>query len=122
MGPASSTRLLDKEWLLNRYRGDLAFVKEVYQVFLPDAPVRAEKLVAALDQGDASAAVPLAHSLKGMLGTIGALGASQQAAEMEQAVRAGDFPQARTLIDQLNGLMDGIVLVIKSELAETPNT
>ncbi len=121
MGPASSTQLLDREWLLNRYRGDIAFVKEVYQVFLQDAPVRIQRLIEALEQGDADAAVPLAHSLKGMLGTIGALSTSQQAAEMEQAVRAGDFPKARTLIDQLSGLMDRIVLTIQSELAETPN-
>lgn len=122
MEPASADTLLDQEWLLNRYRGDMAFVREVYQVFLQDAPERAGKLRQALDQGDAAAALPLAHSLKGMLGTIGALGSSQQAAELEEAVREADLPKARTCFDHLSGLLDRIVRVIQSEMAQPPNS
>lgn len=121
MTQASDTELIDREWLLKRYRGDMAFVREVYQVFLQDAPARADKLVQALTREDAASALPLAHSLKGMLGTIGAADTSKKAAELEEAVREGNLPQARAFFDRLSGLLDRIVLSIQSELAQPPN-
>lgn len=117
MTQASPELLLDREWLLARYRGDVEFVKEVYQVFLQDAPPKLDRLARSLGGGDQADAAPAAHALKGMLATIGALGASELAARVEKCSRAGDLDQARSLLPDLSGTCDKVMDAVRRETA-----
>jgi len=101
---------LDGQAGLKRMRGKRALYLGILRDFAWGHDGAAEEIKAALAAGDRSAARRLAHSLKGVAGTVGATELATCAAAVEQAVLSGgDADQA---IDRLSGvlspLLDGL--------------
>jgi HPt (histidine-containing phosphotransfer) domain-containing protein len=87
----------------------------LYEKVLRDFHVRfvgeAGRIRQALATGDTEAAARQAHSLKGTGGMVGAKGVAEQAALLEQAIKAGS-PEVEARLAQfegeLNQVLDGI--------------
>jgi two-component system sensor histidine kinase/response regulator len=75
-----------KEWV-DEYGED--FLVELIDVYLKDTPNRVMRLRQALDGGDSEAFVREAHTLKSSSASVGAMGLSTLAKEMESAGRSG---------------------------------
>ncbi len=98
-------RLLDLEKLRLRFDGDDELLGEIFTVFLEEAPERREGILAALATGDLPRLTHLAHSLKGVAGTIFAEPLRQAAYELELAARTGDLDRSRLLSDPVLKLL-----------------
>jgi two-component system sensor histidine kinase/response regulator len=75
-----------KEWV-DEYGED--FLVELIDVYLKDTPHRVTQLRQALDDGDNETFVREAHTLKSSSASVGAMGLSALAKEMELAGRSG---------------------------------
>jgi two-component system sensor histidine kinase/response regulator len=75
-----------KEWV-DEYGED--FLVELVDVYLKDTPNRVVQLRRALDGGDNETFVREAHTLKSSSASVGAMGLSALAKEMESAGRSG---------------------------------
>jgi HPt (histidine-containing phosphotransfer) domain-containing protein len=82
---------------LDRMMGDREMFLRVLARFRQDYRDGVARVRAAIDAGDLALAQRLAHTLKGAAAMIEARGLRQQAAETEQALRAGDTPGAQAL-------------------------
>jgi HPt (histidine-containing phosphotransfer) domain-containing protein len=79
---------------------DRAFVRELVETFLTDAPAQFEAMTAAVEADDATALVRPAHTLKSSSATVGAMRLSSIARELEMAGRTGTLePTVRTNMD-----------------------
>ncbi len=67
------------------------FFSEVVATFLRETPSRIERLVAAVESAEATAAQRAAHGLKGSAGTIGALRMASLCEEIERQAGSGDL-------------------------------
>jgi HPt (histidine-containing phosphotransfer) domain-containing protein len=81
--------------------GDMAFVTELVEAYLVDAPQQIEQIRRAADTGDAASMVRPAHTLKSSSATVGALRLASRARRLELATRENDLDRAR---DDLAGL------------------
>jgi histidine phosphotransfer protein HptB len=68
---------------------DHAFVGELVQTFLADAPAQLDAMTAAVEADDAPALVRPAHTLKSSSATVGAMRLSSVARDLEMAGRGG---------------------------------
>lgn len=80
---------------------DAAFVNELIDTFLDDAPSLLDSLRSALADQDAEEFRRAAHSLKSNAATVGAMALSASAKELEMAGKAGDLSGAESRIDEL---------------------
>ena len=83
LDPAAMDRLLEITG------GDLAFVDELVDTFIDDATLQLDSLRAAADDGDASAAVRPAHSLKSNSVNVGATTLADLTRTLERDAREG---------------------------------
>lgn len=100
--------LLDRETALQHVQGDEEFLEEIYGIFLEEIPGRKDNFEKALEQDDIESIVGLAHSLKGVSLTIGALSCHKMARKLEMAARNKEqttvkelYPKLEQIIDQL---------------------
>jgi HPt (histidine-containing phosphotransfer) domain-containing protein len=70
--------------------GDDAFVADLVETYLGDAPIQLEAIRAALGAGDAEALVRPAHTLKSASFTVGAMRVGDLGRELEMRGRNGD--------------------------------
>ena len=75
--------------------GDEAFLAELVDEFLDDAPRQLEALRAGLETGDAEVVRRAAHTLKGNGRTFGAEELASLSQQVEAAAKAGDLDAAR---------------------------
>jgi len=68
---------------------DLAFVRDLVETYLAEAPAQVEGIAVALAGADAAALVRPAHTLKSSSATMGALRLSATARRLEMAGRSG---------------------------------
>lgn len=73
---------------------DIAFVRELVETYLADAPVQFEAMATAIEADDAASLVRPAHTLKSSSATVGAMRLSSVARELEVAGRSGSLDQA----------------------------
>ncbi len=85
--PVRRGAVLDREWLLERYEGDQELTRELYLIFMEDAPPKYQGLREALDRGVREEVIHLTHGLKNMAGAAGAWKFMALAAEAERAAR-----------------------------------
>lgn len=82
--------LLDYEKLFERMEGDTDLIKEIFAIFVEEAPERREKFETALAGRDIQSMILLSHSLKGASSTLHAEPLRQASYELEHAARDGD--------------------------------
>lgn len=82
--------LIDMDKLFGRMEDDRELIREVFEVFIEEVPGRRVKFAKALAEGDHTAMVMYAHSLKGASGTLMAEALREACFELERAARAGD--------------------------------
>jgi len=80
--------------LLDSVGGDASFVDELVDAYLGDAPSHLTAIGAAIAAGSAEDLVRPAHTLKSSSATVGALGLSTIAQELELNARAGSLDGA----------------------------
>lgn len=94
--PAALERFMNREAMLDKYLG--RFLNEKSYAALMSA-------MASNDQEQAKAAV---HTLKSVCGTIGCEAMQAQALELEQAMRADKWDEARAMMPAIESAYDSI--------------
>jgi len=94
-----------------RQMTDAAFVSQLVDTFLEDAPRQIKEMRAALKEGDAETFRRLAHSIKSNAATFGALELSDQARELEMLGKENK-------LDQVAGSLDAFEATFKSVARE----
>ena len=113
--------VIDIDTVLARFRGDAKRLRTFLAKIATNQASAAEDIRAALDSGDAEATQRLAHTLKGLAGTIGAEQLQTAAHDVEAALEDGGADAARSQLPALeNRLQD--VLDSLSRLAPEPGT
>lgn len=97
--------LIDMARLRERFDDDEELLEEIFRVFVAEVPDRTGNIRAALAEGDLPRLSGLAHSLKGVAGTMFAEQLRQAAYAVEMAAKAGDggavAPLVEVLLEQL---------------------
>lgn len=96
-----ASQAIDRTWLDNMLATRRDFLKRMFQVFVHEEPLRLEKTQKALESKDMEILRFLAHSIKGATATMGAYGAKERAAALEQAAKRQDLEDARRQYDLL---------------------
>jgi len=103
--------VIDVDAALARFRGDAKRLRAFLRKFAENQASAAEDLRAGLDGGDTEVAERLAHTLKGLAGTIGAERLQKAARDVEAALKDGDAGDARSLVpafeQRLQEVFDG---------------
>ncbi|WP_035104761.1 response regulator [Desulfohalovibrio reitneri] len=86
---ASGEAVFETRDALARLGGDQAFLDELLEVFIGDAPAKVEKLDEAVRQGRPEAVREAAHALKGAASAVGAVAVESAAREMEDLAESG---------------------------------
>jgi CheY-like chemotaxis protein/HPt (histidine-containing phosphotransfer) domain-containing protein len=92
---ASHDAPIDPVDLLGRVEGDRGLLSELVQAFLTTAPAQMSQIDAAIERGEGAAVVRAAHTLRGSVGTFGAMPALRAAARLEECGDRGDLDSAR---------------------------
>lgn len=93
--------VFDEKSLFDRALQDKAFMFDIIDIFLCDAPNMFDRLSGALSSKDCGLSVAEAHALKGALSNLGAMLMAKTVAEIEDAVKKGDADKALSLFPQL---------------------
>ena len=88
-------------------------LRELCQIFLEESPKTLRNLRQALAEGDASAVMRAAHSLKGEVGYLGAGGASQAARQVEDMGRENKSTGALETMILLEREISGLHFAMK---------
>ena len=86
----SSGASVDMAELMARVENDRELIRDLIAIFKEDFPKQLQLLQTAVQSGDARQTAAWAHTLKGMLGNLGAHDASASAARLEQLGRNGE--------------------------------
>ncbi len=81
-----------------RFDDDAALLAEIFRVFVNEVPARRAGIEAALAGGDLTQLTRIAHSLKGVAGTLIAEPLRQAAYDLEMAARGGDAAAANRIV------------------------
>ncbi|EHJ49267.1 Hpt domain protein [Solidesulfovibrio carbinoliphilus subsp. oakridgensis] len=98
--------LIDLDRLRLRFDDDQELLDEIFRVFLEEAPGRRAGITQARETGDMPRLTRLAHSLKGVAGTMLAEPLRQAAYDLEKAARAGDMARTAPLAGEVLDLLD----------------
>jgi histidine phosphotransfer protein HptB len=92
---------------------DAAFVSELIDTFLDDAPSLLDSLRSTLASQDAEGFRRAAHSLKSNAATLGATALSASAKELEMVGKSGDLSGVGPRIDELQDEFLGVKQALK---------
>ncbi len=95
-------KLLEKEEILKRFRGDNFIIQELYDIFAERIPIIIQDLQRSLTAADFQEIQRLAHLIKGSADTIGAESSKNIAAFLEQAAKENKAKDVKKLIAQLS--------------------
>lgn len=95
-------RLMGSEALLGRLLGKFA------------ADENCARLVAAAEKDDADAALEAAHALKGVSGNLSMVRVHELTTRACELIRAGDWPAARGLADELGSAYSSVKAAIEA--------
>ncbi len=116
--PEQAGRAIDPEWLEKMLASRRDFLKRMFEVFVREEPLRLEKTEKAMESGDMEILRFLAHSIKGATATMGAYGAKEHAAALEQAAKRQDLDDARRQFGLLAEEMSRVLDFMRGFLAE----
>lgn len=83
----SNQPILDLDTFMDSVGGDMAFLKEIIDIFLTEYPHQLSDIRNALEAGDYRKLTEAAHKLKGTVGGIGGLSSFDAAGKLEHAAR-----------------------------------
>lgn len=109
---------IDRGWLDKMLTSRRDFLKRMFEVFVREEPLRLEKTQKALEAEDMEILRFLAHSIKGATATMGAYGAKEHAAALEQAAKRQDMDDARRQFGLLAEEMSRVLDFMRGFLAE----
>ena len=98
--------LLDHKAALDYVQGDKDFLREIFGIFLEEIPQRKSNFKEALAAEDTEKLTAVAHALKGVSLTIGAISCHKLSAEIEYAARSQDAEKAAVLYKELDTVLD----------------
>jgi CheY-like chemotaxis protein/HPt (histidine-containing phosphotransfer) domain-containing protein len=107
--------VFDEKSLFDRAMQDKAFMFDVIDIFLCDAPVMLDRLSVSLSSKDFQRSASEAHTIKGALSNLGAMLMAKTAAEIEDAVEKGDMDKAVSLLSQLRLQFEQLKTEIKEK-------
>jgi PAS domain S-box-containing protein len=111
--PAKTATVFNQEALLARLMGDKDLASKVIAGFLSDVPRLLSKLKNTLEKGDAEAARVQAHTLKGAAATVSAENLRALSDTTQEAVRAGNFTQALSLLPELEEAVETLQITLR---------
>jgi HPt (histidine-containing phosphotransfer) domain-containing protein len=97
--------LIDRDQGLRNVDGDEEFFREILEIYREEIPERIESFQKHLEKNDFTTIISLAHSLKGVSLTVGALRVHELSKNIELAARAGEEETVRTLYPELEDLL-----------------
>jgi HPt (histidine-containing phosphotransfer) domain-containing protein len=113
--------LIDLSRMMDRFDHDWDLLREVMSVFASEAPERRRRITEALDGGDMEQLVRLAHSLKGVCGTIHAEPLRELSLRVEMAARAGDATEVGEITPHLLAMLGNLADYLETVAAsQTP--
>jgi len=110
---------LDMTELLARVDGDRELLVELLGLFQEDFPRLQEALRLAVEAGNASQVEKAAHTLKGLFANLSIKLASQCAARVELAARAGEAQQILSAMAELDYAEAGLTEAVASFIVGT---
>jgi CheY-like chemotaxis protein len=96
-----------------RYGGAPAFLTELIELFLDEAPRSLNLLHAAVDRDDHAGLATAAHHLKGSAASLGAGRLKTLCAELEQSARLGSTEGAPELLARLGAELERVHLALR---------
>ncbi|MBP6118860.1 MAG: response regulator [Giesbergeria sp.] len=122
-----ATAEIDLEQGLHHAMGRRALYADTLRRFLQSQEGAAERIAAALAEGDAAQALRESHTLRGLAGTVGAVAVQTCAGELEEALRDGPAHAAAVppLVAGLRLALDALVgalQVWRAQQAPSPGT
>ena len=92
---------LDVNGALGRLGDDVELLEQIILIFLEDAPTLVHTSRQSLAQGEMPELRRAAHSVKGMMATLGATAGVNAAFRLEQCAAAGNADEASALIHEV---------------------
>jgi HPt (histidine-containing phosphotransfer) domain-containing protein len=108
--------LLDVAGALRRLGDDVELLEQIILIFLEDAPGLVHSAREALSRGDAVELRRSAHSLKGMMATLGAQSSQNAAFRLEQCAASGNLEDASSLILECGERVSEMTTVLQAYL------
>ena len=108
--------LWNRSAMMERMSGDESLAREILESFLEDVDRFLEPFDEALDRGDTRGLERLAHSAKGVAGTICAEELQALAARVEEAARSGDSDSVLQFREPWHEAIERLLTEIKSDV------
>lgn len=105
---------MDLASALKRLGDDMELMEQIIQIFLEDAPGLVHSAREALARSDAPELRRSAHSLKGMMATLGATPGVNAAYRLEQCAAGGDLSPASSLIHECGQRVADLTTVLQA--------
>ncbi|MFZ5812074.1 MAG: ATP-binding protein, partial [Thermodesulfobacteriota bacterium] len=112
--------VLDYAWLLEKARGNAAFVHKLFAAFVEEKPGMLGDMRQALSAGDLERLAFLAHSLKGAAATMGAKTLSAAAKNLDVTARTGDRDMTDKAMRNVETALDPVLARMKAKLTVQP--
>ncbi len=109
--------ILDYAWLLEKARGNAAFVLKLFSAFVEEKPSMLADMRQALATGDLDRLAFLAHSLKGAAATMGAKALYAAARVLDTAARAGDQAMSAQALREVEKAQVDVLMRMNAKLA-----
>jgi HPt (histidine-containing phosphotransfer) domain-containing protein len=101
--------------------GDMAFVTELIEAYLGDAPAQIAQIHAGVEAGDPASVVRPAHTLKSSSATVGAQRLAATARRLELASRNDELDGATDALDSLDAEWQATEVALRAWMAsKTP--
>lgn len=108
--------LMDVPGALRRLGDDVELLEQIILIFLEDAPSLIHAAREALARGDATELRRAAHSVKGMMATLGAQAGQNAAFRLEQYAASGEQAEASDLIHDCGTRVSELTNVLQAYL------
>ncbi|WDE03023.1 diguanylate cyclase [Thalassomonas viridans] len=109
---------IDQQIGLGNVLGDESLFREILVMFYQDHHDDKEKLQSALAGKDSAAAKHLAHTLKGVASSVGAMSLFERAKALDNAISGGEIEQYQLLFEGVAAELLKVMAGIEQELAE----
>ncbi len=110
--------VLELSSLLESCGGDKALLMEMLTLFVDDSPLYWEEMKQAAQQGDPAALASASHSLKGMVGSLGADSAFETALKLENMGRNCDLNGVEEALRQMESELNIVVNALQCYMKE----
>jgi HPt (histidine-containing phosphotransfer) domain-containing protein len=115
------TPLMDVSGALHRLGDDIELLEQIILIFLEDAPGLIHTARESLSRGDALELRRAAHSIKGMMATLGAHAGQNAAFRLEQCAAGGNLEDASGVIQDCSQRVVELATTLEAYLGSDAN-